>query len=52
MSIETGPSTRVELKRAVQIGIVVRDLERTTKLLTCLFGIEPFTFIEWPRAFP
>jgi len=37
-----------ELKRAVQIGIVVRDLERTTQLLTGLFGIGPFTFVEVP----
>jgi catechol 2,3-dioxygenase-like lactoylglutathione lyase family enzyme len=39
----------VELKRAVQIGIVVDDLERTTNLLTTLFGIGPFRFIEWPN---
>jgi hypothetical protein len=39
----------VELKRAVQIGIVVDDLERTTHLLTTLFGIGPFRFIEWPN---
>lgn len=39
----------VELKRAVQIGIVVDDLERTTRLLTTLFGIGPFRFIEWPN---
>lgn len=40
---------RVELKRLVQIGIVVRDLERTTKLLSSLFGIGPFRFIDWPN---
>ena len=39
----------VELKRAVQIGIVVDDLERTTHLLSTLFGIGPFRFIEWPN---
>src|SRR5713226_9592798 len=39
---------KVELKRAVQIGIVVRDLERTTRLLSSLFGLGPFQFIEWP----
>ena len=39
----------VELKRAVQIGIVVDDLERTTNLLSTVFGIGPFRFIEWPN---
>ncbi len=39
----------VELKRPVQIGIVVRDLDRATRLLTSLFGIGPFRFIEWPN---
>lgn len=39
----------VELKRAVQIGIVVNDLERTTQLLSTVFGIGPFRFIEWPN---
>ncbi len=39
----------VTLNRAVQVGIVVRDLDRTTRLLTELFGIGPFRFIEWPN---
>jgi len=39
----------IELKRPVQIGIVVRDLERATQWLTSLFGIGPFRFIEWPN---
>lgn len=39
----------IELKRPVQIGIVVRDLERATQYLTSLFGIGPFRFIEWPN---
>jgi methylmalonyl-CoA/ethylmalonyl-CoA epimerase len=39
----------VELKRPVQIGVVVRDLEQATQLLTSLFGIGPFRFIEWPN---
>jgi hypothetical protein len=39
----------VTLNRAVQVGIVVRDLERTTELLAKLFGIGPFRFIEWPN---
>jgi catechol 2,3-dioxygenase-like lactoylglutathione lyase family enzyme len=40
--------SNIELKRAVQIGILVKDLERTTRLLGSLFGIAPFQFIEWP----
>jgi catechol 2,3-dioxygenase-like lactoylglutathione lyase family enzyme len=39
----------VELKRLVQIGIVVRDLDQTTRTLTSLFGIGPFRFVEWPN---
>jgi catechol 2,3-dioxygenase-like lactoylglutathione lyase family enzyme len=38
----------VQLKRLVQIGIVVADRERTTHLLTSLFGIGPFRFVDWP----
>ena len=38
----------IQLKRLVQIGIVVADLDRTTQLLTSLFGIGPFRFVEWP----
>lgn len=38
----------VQLKRLVQIGIVVADRDRTTQLLTSLFGIGPFRFVEWP----
>jgi catechol 2,3-dioxygenase-like lactoylglutathione lyase family enzyme len=39
----------VELKRPVQIGIVVQDLERATQSLTSLFGIGPISYIEWPN---
>jgi methylmalonyl-CoA/ethylmalonyl-CoA epimerase len=38
----------VQLKRLVQIGIVVADRDRTTQLLTSLFGVGPFRFVEWP----
>jgi methylmalonyl-CoA/ethylmalonyl-CoA epimerase len=38
----------IQLTRLVQIGIVVADLDHTTKLLTSLFGIGPFRFVEWP----
>ena len=40
---------RIQLKRIVQIGIVVADRERTTQLLTSLLGIGPFRFVEWPN---
>jgi methylmalonyl-CoA/ethylmalonyl-CoA epimerase len=38
----------VQLKRLVQIGIVIADREKTTRLLTSLFGIGPFRLVEWP----
>jgi catechol 2,3-dioxygenase-like lactoylglutathione lyase family enzyme len=37
-----------QLKRIVQIGIVVADCDRTRQLLTALFGIGPFRLVEWP----
>jgi methylmalonyl-CoA/ethylmalonyl-CoA epimerase len=39
----------IQLKRLVQIGIVVADLGHTTELLTSLFGVGPFRFVEWPN---
>ncbi len=41
--------TAAKLKRAVQIGIVVRDLERSTEALASIFGLGPFHTIEWPN---
>lgn len=38
----------VQLRRLVQIGIVVPDRDRTIQTLTNLFGIGPFRLIEWP----
>ena len=38
----------LQLKRLVQIGIVVADRDLTTQLLTSLFGIGPFRLVEWP----
>jgi catechol 2,3-dioxygenase-like lactoylglutathione lyase family enzyme len=38
----------LQLKRLVQIGIVVADRDQTTHLLTSLFGIGPFRLVEWP----
>ena len=49
MESEQTPVAGVALKRAVQIGVVVPDLEQATRMLTALFGIGPFRFIEWPN---
>jgi methylmalonyl-CoA/ethylmalonyl-CoA epimerase len=38
----------IEMKNLVQVGIVIADRDRTTQLLTSLFGIGPFRFVEWP----
>jgi methylmalonyl-CoA/ethylmalonyl-CoA epimerase len=47
-SLSSALPSAVQLKRLVQIGIVVSDRDRTTQLLTSLFGIGPFRFVEWP----
>lgn len=39
----------VQLKRLVQIGIVVADRDKTTQLLSSLFGMGPFRLVEWPN---
>ena len=39
----------VALKKAVQIGIVVPNLEQSARILGELFGLGPFKFIEWPN---
>ncbi len=49
MEPENRASRTIELKRPVQIGIVVRDLEQATRVLSSLFGIGRFHFIEWPN---
>jgi methylmalonyl-CoA/ethylmalonyl-CoA epimerase len=49
MGAEGTPVAGVALKQAVQIGVVVPDLDQATRLLTSLFGIGPFRFIEWPN---
>jgi hypothetical protein len=49
MSGPVSSDQKVELKKPVQIGIVVKDLEQTTRLLSTLFRIGPFQFIEWPN---
>jgi methylmalonyl-CoA/ethylmalonyl-CoA epimerase len=47
-SLSSSLSGGVQLKKLVQIGIVVADRDRTTKLLTSLFGVGPFRLVEWP----
>jgi catechol 2,3-dioxygenase-like lactoylglutathione lyase family enzyme len=49
MGAKDTPVAGVALKQAVQIGVVVPDLDQATRLLTSLFGIGPFRFIEWPN---
>lgn len=47
-SLSSSLPSGIKLKRLVQIGIVVADRDRTTQLLTSLFGMGPFRFVEWP----
>jgi methylmalonyl-CoA/ethylmalonyl-CoA epimerase len=47
-SVSSSLPSGLKLKRLVQIGVVVADLDRTTNLLTALFGMGPFRFVEWP----
>lgn len=47
-SLSSSLPSGVKLKRLVQIGIVVADRDRTTQLLTSLFGMGPFRLVEWP----
>lgn len=44
------PPTNKMFKDFVQIGIVVSDIEKTTRNLTEVFGIGPFRIIDWPPA--
>jgi methylmalonyl-CoA/ethylmalonyl-CoA epimerase len=52
MTTNTPPplATGLKLERLVQIGIVVPDLDQTTRLLTTLFGIGPFRSVQWPTS--
>jgi methylmalonyl-CoA/ethylmalonyl-CoA epimerase len=47
-SLSSSLPASLQLRRLVQIGIVVADRDRTTQLLTALFGIGPFRLVEWP----
>jgi glyoxalase/bleomycin resistance protein/dioxygenase superfamily protein len=46
--VDLDSALKCELKGPVQIGILVKDLERTTRQLYSLFGFGPFHFVEWP----
>jgi methylmalonyl-CoA/ethylmalonyl-CoA epimerase len=46
---EAASAPVARLEKPVQLGIVVKDLEATTRALNALFGIGPFRFIEWPN---
>ena len=41
-------SPKDTFKQCVQIGVVVRDLDRSIQALTEIFGMGPFRSIEWP----
>jgi methylmalonyl-CoA/ethylmalonyl-CoA epimerase len=47
-SLSSSLPAGLPLKRIVQIGIVVADRDRTTQMLTSVFGIGPFRLVEWP----
>ena len=51
MSDETAPSGapgKEMFSDFVQIGVIVRDLDRTVKVLSEVFGLGPFRTIMWP----
>ena len=51
MSDETAPSgsaVKEMFSDFVQIGVIVRDLDRTVKVLSEVFGLGPFRTIMWP----
>ncbi len=42
------PSPKDQFKKCYQIGAVVKDLDRTVKFLTEVFGLGPFRVVDWP----
>ena len=51
MADDSSPSSPKQMfSNFVQIGVVVSDIEKTTKNLTAVFGIGPFRIIDWPPA--
>jgi methylmalonyl-CoA/ethylmalonyl-CoA epimerase len=49
MTNETAPQTK-RLGDCVQVGLVVRDIDRTMAMLSELFGMGPFRTLDWPPA--
>ena len=48
---ERGSSPRDTFKEVVQIGVVVRDLDKSIRVLSEVFGIGPFSrFDDWPPS--
>jgi methylmalonyl-CoA/ethylmalonyl-CoA epimerase len=46
----TNLSNTPYFKKFTQVGVVVKDLDRSVKTLQEVFGIGPFRVIEWPPA--
>jgi hypothetical protein len=47
---DANPQPQDMFKNIVQIGVVVANLDETTKALSEIFGIGPFRTIYWPPA--
>jgi len=47
---EPSISPKEVFKQCVQIGTVVPDIDQTIRVLTQVFGIGPFSVVEWPPA--
>ncbi len=47
---QPAPSPKEMFSSFVQIGVVVADLEKSTKNLSEIFGIGPWRIIDWPPA--
>ena len=48
---EANPASTQEMfTSVVQIGVVVKDLDHTIKMLQEIFGMGPFRTIDWPPA--
>ncbi len=47
---DSGGSPRGMFGSVVQIGVVVKDIDHTVKVLSEVFGIGPFRTIDWPPA--
>lgn len=41
-------SQKTQLTRLMQVGVVVKDIEKTREMLSATFGIGPWVLFEWP----